>query len=145
MAETVHPFAPGRHGNRPQHALPSGAPGQLTLQFEPGLADRHATLREFLAYRVQVQGKPAKAIAADMDMSPSTLSRKLAPGEADTQRFNCDDLETYIASQGDTSPIEYLVAKYLQSDSSRAAAQITELRGMIERVQSVLTSLEART
>ena len=100
---------------------------QLTLCFEPRLVDRYPTLRAFLAHRVQVQDKPAKTIAADMDMSPSMLSRKLTPSEGDTQRFNVDDLEAYIQATGDTSMIGYLAAKYLHSDEARQAQALADI------------------
>ena len=77
--------------------------GQMTLSFEPSLPERFNSLRDFIAHRVHVQRKPAKTIAADMDLSPSLLSRKLAPQDGDTHRFNCDYLERYIAATGDTT------------------------------------------
>jgi hypothetical protein len=113
-------------------AVPSA---QLTLSFEPAMPERWPTLRDFVAHRVQVQVKPAKTIAADMDLSPSILSRKLGPGEGDTHRLNCDDLERYIAATGDTAPIEYLAAKFLQGDEQRRARALA-------RVESLATDLE---
>ena len=118
---------------------------QLTLNFEPGLVEHYATLREFLAYRVQVQAKPAKSIAGDMDMSPSLLSRKLSPGDGDTQRFNLDDLEHYIRATGDMAAIEYLAAKYLPTDDQRktaALARVETLAGELERTLASLKGLK---
>lgn len=100
--------------------MTSVSASQLTLSFEPVLADRFPSLREFIAHRVTVNHKPAKCIAADMDLSPSSLSRNLAPGEADTSRFNVDDLERFIAATGDApAVIEYLAAKYLGGGTMR--------------------------
>lgn len=121
--------------------MPSQADQQLTLSFEPSLPEKYRTLRDFLAFRVQVQARPAKSIAADMDMSPSMLSRKLTPGDGDTQRFNVDDLENYIANTKDTSPIEYLASKYLQSDEcrkARAIARVEQLAGELASALSVI-------
>lgn len=116
---------------------------QLTLNFEPTLPERYRSLREFIAHRVQVQAKPAKTIAGDMDMSPSTLSRKLSPGDGDTQRFNVDDLEHYIAVTGDTSAIEYLAAKFLQSDAQRGARAIARVEALSTELAAALASLKA--
>lgn len=116
-------------------------PSQLTLSFEPAITERFNSLREFIAHRIQVQAKPAKSIAMDMDISPSTLSRKLSPGEADTQRFNVDDLEAYMRTTGDTSAIEYLAAKYLHSDDhrkARAIARVEELSNELTRTLALL-------
>lgn len=116
---------------------------QFTLNFEPTLTERFATLREYLAHRAQVQAKPIKTIAADMDMSPSTLSRKLAPGDGDTQRLNVDDLERYIQATGDTSAIDYLAAKYLASDADRKARAIDRFERLIGEASQALALIKA--
>ena len=103
--------------------MTSIAPSQLTLNFEPSLPDRFPSLRAYIAHRTPLLSKSAKVIAADMDMSPSTLSRKLNPSEGDTQRFNLDDLEAYLESTGDASAvIEYLAAKFLAAKSCLVTA-----------------------
>jgi hypothetical protein len=123
--------------------MPSAPNSQLTLDFEPALPERFRTLRDFLAHRVQVQAKPAKTIAADMDMSPSTLSRKLTPGDGDTQRFNVDDLEHYIQVTGDTGAIEYLAAKYLCSDDSRKVRALARVESLSAELSGLVASLKA--
>lgn len=115
---------------------------QLTLNFEPALADRYRTLRDYMAHRVQVQAKPAKSIAMDMDMSPSMLSRKLSPGDGDTQRFNVDDLESYIQTTGDTSAIEYLASKYLCSDKLRQARALARVETLSAELSGLVASLK---
>jgi hypothetical protein len=122
--------------------MPSASDNQLTLNFEPTLPEKYRSLRDFMAYRVQVQAKPAKTIAGDMDMSPSTLSRKLTPGDGDTQRFNVDDLETYINVTKDTTPIEYLAAKYLQSDASRQARAIARVENLATELANALCAIK---
>lgn len=122
--------------------MTSVAPSQLTLNFEAALPERFATLREFIAHRVQVQAKPAKTIAGDMDMSPSTLSRKLSPGETDTQRFNVDDLEAYMRETKDFSAIEYLAAKYLHSDEHRQARAIARIEALATEFTRALAALK---
>lgn len=123
--------------------MTSNPAAQLTLSFEPALPEQFNTLREYIAHRVQVQARPAKSIAGDMDMAPSMLSRKLTPGEGDTQRFNVDDLEKYIAATKDTTPIEYLASKYLQSDASRHARAIARVEQLATEMGAALASLKA--
>jgi len=115
---------------------------QLTLNFEPSIVERFSTLREFIAHSVQVQAKPAKSIAMDMDMSPSTLSRKLSPGDGDTQRFNVDDLERYIVSTGDTSCVEYLAAKYLESNEARRLRMLSRAEQMLPELARLLSAMQ---
>ena len=126
--------------------MTSVSSSQLTLNFEPSLPDRFGTLREFLAYRVNVQPKSQKVIAAEMDMSPSTLSRKLNPQDTDTQRFNLDDLEAYLqASEDAGAVIEYLAAKYLDNDEARKARMINRVESMLPELASLLASLKETT
>jgi hypothetical protein len=122
--------------------MTSASQPQLTLNFEPSLPEKYRTLRDFMAYRVQVQAKPAKTIAGDMDMSPSLLSRKLTPSEGDTQRFNCDDLEHYMTVTGDTAAIEYLASKYLCSDESRKARVIARVEHLTTELANALASIK---
>jgi len=124
-------------------------PSQLTLNFEPGLVDDFPTLREFIADRMTKQvdqrtgrPKPQKTVAMDMDLAPSTLSRKLAPAEGDTQRFNVDDLELFIQKTGDTSVIEYLASKYLHSDDHRAARLVAKVEALSIEMTRALEALK---
>lgn len=99
---------------------------QLTLNFNPGLSSSHDTCREFVQECVIKNPLPNKAIAADMDLSPSALSRKLSQGVNDNARFTLDDLERYIRVTGDTEPILWLVDKYFKN-SDRIAQLEREL------------------
>jgi hypothetical protein len=117
---------------------------QLTLNFEPALPERFPSLRKYIAFRVQTLPKAAQAIAADMDLSPSTLSRKLNPTDTDTQRFNLDDLEGYLASTGDVAAvIEYLAAKYMDSDKARHSRMLAKVEAMLPELSSALAALKA--
>jgi hypothetical protein len=100
---------------------------QLTLNFDAGNADNYASCRELVAARVHQQGRPQKAIAADMDYSPSQLTRKCAQGENDSAKFTLDDLEKFIEVTKDLNPIFYLVEKYCKD------ARMEELEREIAR------------
>lgn len=93
-----------------------------------------------------VLNKPAKSIAADMDMSPSTLSRKLNPTDGDTRRLTCDDLEGWIESAGEAGAvIEYLVAKFLDSDTSKKARLAARAEALLSELAKVLPALKDAT
>lgn len=113
---------------------------QLTLNFEASLPDRFPTLRSYIAHRATIQQKSQKVIAADMDVSPSMLSRKLNPQEGDTQRFN---LEGYLASTGDAAAvIEYLAAKYMDSDEARKARTLSRVEALLPELAGMLAALK---
>lgn len=116
---------------------------QLTLNFEPALPERHASLRAFVAYRAASTAKVLKAQAADMDMAPSTLSRKLNPAEGDTQRMNLDDLEAWLASTGEASAvIEYLAAKYLDNDAARKARTLDKVEKLLPELMAMVAAMK---
>ena len=80
---------------------------QLTLDFDKGISQAFGSCREFIQMRAHNVGMPMKVIAADMDYSPSDLSRKLAQSPSDSRRFTLDDLEKYVEVTNDKKPILY--------------------------------------
>lgn len=85
----------------------------VKLTISPGLTTKFATLLELLAGRTTVSARPVKAIAADMDVSPSDLSRKLRSYPGDPRAFSVEDLDAWITATGDLSPIHWLVEKHV--------------------------------
>ena len=119
---------------------------QLTLNFEPALPERFSSLRAFVAHRSQMVAKHLKVQAADMDIAPSTLSRKLHPNDGDTQRFNLDDLELWIASTGDApAVIEYLVAKYMDTADARKARALSKVEALAEQLSAAMLQLRGES
>lgn len=103
---------------------------QLTLNFDPSIVDEFEWCREFIDDHSRKIGKQRKWLAAEMDYSPSHLSRKFAQGEGDSARFTLDDAEIYTQKTTDTSWIVYLVAKYIgneQSEIDSLKARLDEL------------------
>lgn len=105
---------------------------QITLNYDAGLTEAYSTCRELVGSRVHQQGRSQKSIAADMDYSPSQLSRKCAQSPDDSMRFTLDDLESFVTVTGDTQPILYLVEKYLAGPK-----HIAKLEAELERLKSV--------
>lgn len=76
---------------------------QLNIDFNPTKLGQYASLREYLSEEVipnicAQRGILKKAIAADMDYSPSHFSQKLA-GAGDS-RFTSDDVEKFCSLYG---------------------------------------------
>lgn len=117
---------------------------QLTLNFEPALPERWPTLRAFIAHRSAIVPKKQSTVAADMDLAPSTLSRKLNPSEGDTQRFNVDDFEAWLESTGDAPAVmEYLAAKFMDCDKARQQRTLASAERLIAELAKVLPALRA--
>jgi hypothetical protein len=122
--------------------MTSVSASQLTLNFEPELPERFGTLREFVAFRIHEMRVNAKTLASDMDLSPSVLSRKLHPSENDTSRLTVDDLEAYIRVTKDTSPLEYLAAKYMDSPDARKARALSRLETVVAQAEQAMRALK---
>lgn len=123
--------------------MTSIAKPQLTLDFEPALSERFKSLKDYVAFRVQEQRINAAQLASKMDLSPSVLSRKLNGAKEDTQRFNTDDLEGYITATGDiASVMEYLAAKYMDSDKSKQQRVLAKVEGMLPDLLAAIASLK---
>lgn len=116
---------------------------QLTLDFEPSLPEQFSSLRAYVAFRVQEQRLNAMKLAAQMDLSPSVLSRKLHQPAGDSQRFNCDDLEAYITATGDVnSVIEYLAAKYMDNPTAKKARLVSRVETLLSELTMALPALK---
>lgn len=115
---------------------------QLTLSFEPSVVDRWPTLREYVEHRLPLQAKYAKTIAAEMDLSPSTLTKKLKA--EDNNRFTVDNLEQYIEASGDAPAIiEYLAAKFMGGgDDARRARLMTQAEAAAAQLTRLVTELK---
>ncbi len=117
---------------------------QLTLNLEPSTAERFPSLRAFVAHRSAITSKHLKVQAADLDMAPSTLSRKLNPADGDTQRFNVDDLEAWLASTGEAGAvIEYLASKYMDTDAARRARALAKAEQTLQQLAALIPALKA--
>lgn len=117
---------------------PVTAARQMTLDFQPGLAERHGSALECVKACVYSSAKPLKSIAADMDMSQSDLSRKLSNNPDDPRRFSLSDLETYITVTGDTTPVLYLAQKYCVGADEKQRVALSALANLAPQLQALL-------
>jgi hypothetical protein len=113
---------------------------QMTLDFEAGLVERFPTLLDCVRNGAYTNRNPLKTIAADMDISQSDLSRKLAGNPDDPRRFSVEDLEKYIEKTGDIQPIYYLVEKYLQDEEHRQRRAMADL---VKQLPDILALVKA--
>lgn len=99
---------------------------QLSIDFDPGLTERHKTLLSCVRECAYKSLKPMKAIAADMDLSESDLSRKLSGHEGDTRRLTVDELVRFVEVTGDITPINWLVERFHLDDDAKLKHAATE-------------------
>jgi hypothetical protein len=99
---------------------------QFSIDFAPGLLEQYADFMDVVRAAATNCGRQHKAVAADMDMSPSELSRRLHDDPADLP-FRARDLETFLDATHDTRPIQWLVLKYLSDPDSSSQSAMREL------------------
>lgn len=109
-------------------------PGQLVLDFEPGLIERYRSVRECVASGVYQRG--LKRVAADMDQAPGNLSVQLSDDGA--RHLSVDSLERYVQVTGDLTPIYYLAERYLSDRQAGREAAQAEVMGELARLQKLL-------
>lgn len=111
---------------------------QLALDFEPGLTERYATLMDAVRAQAYGCGRPLKAVAADMDLSQSELSRKLAQNDADPRRFTVEDLERFIPATGSYLVIHWLIERHLEDRDARRERAVVELQRQLPALMALL-------
>jgi hypothetical protein len=103
---------------------------QVVLNFDASPFDGYSTCREYVHRQVYQQGVHLKVIAADMDYSPSQLTRKLTQSPTDSARFTLDDLEVFMQVTGDVTPVYCLVHKHVTGKKNKEA--LLKLKAEIE-------------
>lgn len=98
---------------------------QLSLSFEPGLAQKYRDIRECFAACVYQRG--LGRVAAAVDVAPSNLSAMLSG-------------DRHLPAEKDTTPAMFLAAKWLTDASTlqqQALAQIPTLMADLQRLVAV--------
>lgn len=110
---------------------------QLHLDFEAGHLARFPHFGDAVRASVYGCGRPFKAIAAELDMSSSELSRRLADGG--DVRLPFDRLAELIVATGDLTPIYWLCERFAVGEGRQAAAErvLEELARLLPAVRQV--------
>jgi hypothetical protein len=108
---------------------------QLTLSLEPGVSI-HPTLKACVAAGVYSRG--VVAVAGKIDASPSHLCEALSGN--DRRKFDVDDLEAYIAATGDTTPIQYLAAKFMRDASVVQQEALQRIAAIAETLPGLMAA-----
>jgi hypothetical protein len=104
----------------------TGSQRQLTLEFDESLASAHRNLRDCIAAGIYKRG--LKRVAPDLGLAPGNLSAALS--DESPRKFCVDELELYLQTTGDMTPIHYLIARYLGDQLAardQAMGQVLEL------------------
>jgi hypothetical protein len=109
---------------------------QLTLDLDGSIVAAHRSCRDCVAAGVYKRG--LKTVAADLDLSPGNLS--VALSDDPHRKFSVDELERYIQTTGDKSPIYWLVGKYLGDEAAARDQALGQVTSMLANLPAMLAA-----
>ena len=108
---------------------------QLTLALDPGVTI-HPSLKACIAAGVYARG--VVSVAGKIDLSPSHLSEALSG--TDRRKLDVDDLEKYIQATSDTTPVLYLVAKYMRDPAVAQQEALQRILAFAEQLPGLIAN-----
>ena len=113
---------------------------QIEMDFTPGLTQQYRSLQEVCAACVYSSRKGLAGVAADLDMSPSTLTKILNKQDEDENTRNPPwrIVEGIIQSTNDRRPIYYLIEKYCEDADTKRQRALAELPALVETLQETM-------
>lgn len=115
---------------------------QLEIELEGAMLDEFPDFMDAVRASVYGCGRPFKAIAADLDMSVSELSRRLARNANDPIPFPLDRLPDLVRATGDKRPVHWLVESFIEDRESKRKRAIDELERLIPLVQRAVKAAQ---
>lgn len=113
---------------------------QMTLSFEPGLAERHLSLRDCVLQQVYQRGHGR--IAAALDMAPSKLTEKMAglDSSGKPRGMTLDEFERYLEKSGDLTPVYYLLDKFARDPQIAQQEALARLAALADTLPALLAA-----
>lgn len=117
---------------------------QMEIDLEPGLTAQFASLEEVCAAAVYSCRRGLSGIAAELDMSPSELSKRLNRGKAadDPRPLHANHVEKIVAATGDNRPVLYLVERFFTDRDTKQRAAVQQLTKMLPELQALLKTIK---
>lgn len=107
---------------------------QLTLDFEPGLVERHRHLRDCIATGIYHRG--LSTVAIELNESPGNLTNQLS--DESQRKFGVDEFERYLEKSKDYTAIYYLVEKFLNKVDVEQDAALNALMPALAQLAPLL-------
>lgn len=115
---------------------------QLSLTLEGSLVHQFPSFLDMVRASIYNCGRQFKAIAADLDLSVSELSRMLAENPTDPRYFPMTRLPELVRATGDKRPILWLVESFLDDPEARKLHAVDRLSALLPELTALVT--EAR-
>jgi len=114
---------------------------QVALNFEGGLLDQFPDFQDCLKGSVYSCGRAFKAVAADMDMSVSELSRKLGNNPNDPVHFPAQRLPELLDASQNYQPIYWLIEKFIEDSDSKKKQAAEQLSMLLPQIKAALETI----
>ena len=114
---------------------------QMRIDFESGLTGQFPSFDDAVRASVYSCGRAFKAVAADLDMSVSELSRKLSDNPNDHVHFPLARLPELLRATGDLRPVYWLVESFLEAPDVRQGRVLAEATETLRRMSVLLDQL----
>lgn len=116
---------------------------QLSLTLERSLIQQFPSFRDVVRAGVYDCGRQFKAVAADLDMTSSELSRKLADNPADPIHFPLQLLPDLIRATGDKRPVLWLVEAFLDDPEAKRQSAVDRLDKLLPEIAALVKEARA--
>lgn len=116
---------------------------QLSLDFKPGLTVQFKTLTQVCAAAVYASPGGLSAVAADLDMAPSDLCRRLS--EDGDRPLTAEHADGIVASTKDYRPIYWQIEKHLKDPEVARADAIRQLAQLAPIIAELVAQTGAST
>ena len=110
----------------------------MEVETPGGTRERFPSFLEAIRADVYGCGKPFKAIAADLDMTSSELSRKLANNPADPVHFPAALLPDLLRATGGRNALHWLIESFCETPEARRTRAVAELSALLPHVAELL-------
>lgn len=107
---------------------------QESLDLSLPLTVRYPKMRDLLINVVYSSRGGLNAVAADIDRSPSELTKMLNREHDDQRKLYVDDFIGIIASTRDLRPIQWLTEKFAKDPAQRHAEAVAQLAHLLPAV-----------
>ena len=111
---------------------------QVEINFTAGLTEQFPCFRDVVKASVYGCGRQLKAVAADLDMTSSELSRKLGDNPNDPANFPLHLLPDLIQATSDKRPIYWLVETFLEDAATKRTRAVSQLADLLPQLQALL-------
>jgi hypothetical protein len=117
---------------------------QMTLNFQPGLTAQYRSLREVSAAAVYGSRKGVAGVAADLDLSPTDLTKRLNLDSAEPRPLRAEDVEGIVSSTGDLRPIYWMVEKFCRDADAQQRQAVAQIAALLPALEELVRQAKPR-